>query len=62
MMMMMPNGETASMTMTDPMMMKHGKKLSHTTMMVMMSGHMYMMPDMKMPNGKMMSDEMHMMQ
>ena len=66
-MMMMPNGQTSSMDMTDPtmmhemstMMMKHGKKVSQTMIMMMMGGEMYMMPDMKMSNGKMMSDNMH---
>jgi hypothetical protein len=68
MMMMGPDGKMSTMEMSDPkmakemgeMMEKHGKPVSHNMMMMMYDGKMYMMQDMKMSNGKMMSDEMMM--
>jgi hypothetical protein len=67
--MMTPDGKMGSAEMADPktqkemaaMMMKHGKRLKHNSMMMMHDGKVYMMDDMKMSDGKMMSDHMSMM-
>jgi hypothetical protein len=67
MMMMEPNGKMTTMQMSDPnmsemgkMMEMHGQVVAPNTMMMMYNGKMYMMQDMKMSNGKMMSDMMKM--
>ena len=64
MMMVMPDGKMMNMpasdkTMSD-MMMKDGKVMSGTHIMMMSGGKMYMMDDKKMSDGKMMSDHMMM--
>ena len=64
MMMIMPDGRTSMMQMSDKMMtdmmMKDGKQMSGTHMMMMTGGKVYMMEDRKMADGKMMSDHMMM--
>lgn len=61
--MVMPNGEMATMPMMDPkmakMMMKGAKPMKHGMIMMMgEDGKMYMMEDMKMPDGMMASEAM----
>ena len=62
-MMVMPNGETATMSKMDAAMgkemMMHAKPMSGCMMMMMgEDGKMYMMEDMKMANGKMACESM----
>ena len=58
MMMMMPAGD--GMKMMDTAMMKNGHKMKGPVIMMMDQGKMMMMEDMKMPDGKMMSEHMMM--
>ncbi len=62
MMVVMPDGRTSTMQMSDKMMsdmmMKEGKPMTGAHMMMMSGGKMYMMEDKKMADGKMMSDMM----
>ncbi len=62
MMMMMPDGRMSRMQKSDKMMsemmMKEGKPMTGTHMMMMSGGKMYMMEDKKMSDGRMMSDMM----
>ena len=64
MMMVMPNGQMHSMKPdadATATMSKEGKSMPGNMMMQMQGGKMMMMQDMKMPDGKMMSDHMTMM-
>ena len=64
MMMVMPNGQMHSMKPdadATATMSKEGKSMPGNMMMQMQGGKMKMMQDMKMPDGKMMSDHMTMM-
>jgi len=69
MVMMQPDGHVTTMTpsgdqmkMAQDAMMKHGTEMKAPVMMMMMhDGHMMMMNDMKMDDGKMASDHMMMM-
>lgn len=68
MVMMQPNGHVTTMTpsgdqmkMAQDAMMKHGTEMKAPVMMMMHDGHMMMMNDMKMDDGKMASDHMMMM-
>ena len=65
MMMMKPDGQMMTMTpsgdqmkMAEDAMMKHGEEKKGPMVTMMHDGHMMMMNDMKMDNGKMMSDMM----
>ena len=58
MMMMMPQGD--AMKMMDDTMMKNGHEMKGPMIMMMNDGKMMMMEDMKMPDGKMMSEHMMM--
>ena len=68
MVMMQPDGHVTTMTpsgdqmkMAQDAMMKHGTEMKAPVMMMMHDGHMMMMNDMKMEDGKMASDHMMMM-
>ncbi|RBP02031.1 hypothetical protein DFR50_15628 [Roseiarcus fermentans] len=68
MVMMQPDGHVTTMTpsadqmkMAQDAMMKHGTEMKAPVMMMMHDGHMMMMNDMKMDDGKMASDHMMMM-
>jgi hypothetical protein len=64
MMMVMPNGQMHAMKPdadATKTMSKEGKSMPGNMMMQMQGGKMMMMQDMKMPDGKMMSDHMTMM-
>ena len=64
MMMMMPDGRMSRMQKSDKMMsemmMREGKPMTGTHMMMMSGGKMYMMEDKRMSDGKMMSEGMMM--
>jgi hypothetical protein len=68
MVMMQPDGHVTTMTpsgdqmkMAQDAMMKHGTEMKAPVMMMMHDGHIMMMNDMKMDDGKMASDHMMMM-
>ncbi len=64
MMVMMPDGRMSTMQSSDKMMsdamMKDGKPMTTTHMMMMSGGKVYMAEDKKMSDGKMMSEHMMM--